>query len=45
MSRAKREMDDYERDAMIDRLRCGRSWPTEYVVPEKGERMKALYAI
>jgi hypothetical protein len=40
-----RIIDETEHASMVDSIRCFRQAPTEYEAPEKGDKMRALYAI
>jgi hypothetical protein len=39
------EMEDYERDAMVDSLQCSREEPTKYVPPPRGTKWRIFRAI
>src|SRR5262245_51089138 len=38
---SKRDMEDHEREGMIDSLRCGREEPTNYRAPETDQKWRA----
>jgi hypothetical protein len=42
---SKREMEDHEREAMIDSLRCRREEPTNYRAPEANQKWRARNVI
>ena len=41
---SKREFEDYEREGMIDAIRCRRDEPTQYVPPDRGDKILSCYA-
>jgi hypothetical protein len=40
-----REREEYERVGMVDSLQCSRVEPTEYVAPDPGGKMAALFVV
>ena len=46
---AKREMEDYEREAMLDSIQCKREdsghEPTQFVPPDRGQKILSCYAV
>jgi Helix-turn-helix domain len=42
---SKREMEDYEREGMIDFLRCNRPEPTQFIPPNRGQKQLSCYAV